>query len=193
MLHNKYFDIIKRFLENYNSELYGRGLVGKVSLSQKGTAIALDDLEKEGLLKSRLEGNIKYFRLNTDNSELKEVLAIAETMRKIEFLKKYRKLANIFTNEDRIVGVFGSYAKNTQRKESDIDIFIIGKKLDNDYDKKGKTYDLNISIKYFSETDFKRLLKEKNNLCKEIVKDHILIFGIEKFISIIWRYYYGFN
>jgi len=193
MLHNKYFEILESFLGDYTKEIYGRGLVGKVSLSQKGIALALDDLEKQNILKSRKEGNMKYFHLNKDNSEMQDILITLELARKIEFLNKHRKLAHIFKQDDRIVGIFGSYAKGIHRSDSDIDIFVVAKRRKNDYEEQGKLVDLEISVKYFSEQEFKNLLKEKNNLLKEVVANHIIIFGVEKFIELVWRVYHGFD
>lgn len=193
MLHNKYYWVLGQFLGDYTLEVYGRELVGKIPLSQKAIALALDDLEGQGILKSRKQGNMKYFSLNTKNSEIRDIILSAETMKKLNFLSKCRKIANLLKNDSRIVGIFGSYAWGTEKKESDIDVFIIGNKIKEDYDKKGAKFDLAISIKYFSEQQFAQLIKDKNNLCNEIVKGHILIFGAERFISLIWGGYYGFN
>lgn len=193
MLHNKYHEILKLFLGNYKKEIYGRELIGKVTLGQKAIALALEDLEKQGILKSRKQGNIKLFSLNLDNKGIKDILITVERMEKINFLKKHKKLNEIFDNDSRIVGIFGSYAKKIQTKESDIDIFVIGKKKKKDYYEKGEVYDLDISVKYFTDNEFEKLIKEKNNLIKEIIENHILIFNIEKFVNLIWENYYGFN
>ncbi len=193
MLHNKHFEIIEQFLGNFNSEIYGRELVKKVSLSQKAIALTLDELERGNILVSRRQGNIKYFRLNLENIEIKDILISVEISNKITFLKKHRKLAHILKSDTRIVGIFGSYARGAQKRDSDIDLFIIGERRKDDYDKKGRLFDLAISIKYFSEREFIRLIKGKNNLCKEIIGSHIIISGTEKFVSIIWGNYYGLN
>jgi len=193
MIHNKYSDILEQYLSDFTKEIYGRELVGKVSLSQKAIALTLDELEKEGILISRKQGNIKYFKLNLENTEIKDIIALAEINRKIIFLKKQRKLAHVFNYDNRIVGIFGSYARGVQKESSDIDMFVIGEKRKRDYDREGKPYDLNISIKYFSEKEFLKLIRNKNTLCKEIIASHILLFNIEKFIAVIWREYYGFD
>jgi predicted nucleotidyltransferase len=193
MIHNKEYNIIKQFLGDYNKEIYGRGLTGKVKMSPKSIALELGRLEKEGLLKSRKSGNMKYFRLNTAKSETKDVLVSAEITRKMELLKKQRTLANIFRKDDRIVGIFGSYAEGAQKDSSDIDIFIIGTKRKKDYDEQGKFLDLPISIKYFPETEFLNMIKQKNNLLKEIAKKHIIIFGAERFVESLWSTYYGLD
>lgn len=193
MLHNKHFQIIEQLTGNYEQEIYGRELIGKVSMSQKGIAIALKELEKQSIFKSKKRGSIKFYSLNLNYPHAKEIISITETMKKIEFLSKNRKIAHIFKDDSRIVGIFGSYAKKTHNLKSDIDVFIVGKKQKQDYNTKGKAFDLNISIKYFTQEEFKHLLNEKNNLLKEIVKNHIIVFGIEEFINIIQSSYYGFN
>ena len=52
----KYFELLKLFLNNYAGESYGRMLAGKVRLSQKAVALALAELERKGILKSRSQG-----------------------------------------------------------------------------------------------------------------------------------------
>lgn len=193
MIHNKYFEILKQFLGNYAKEIYGRELVGRVKLSQKGIALALEELEEKSILKSRKEGNLKHYGLNIAYSEIKDIIALAELNRKIEFFAKNRKMAHTFKSDERVVGVFGSYAKNTQKEGSDLDLFIIGSKKEPDYPAEGKKLDLDISIKYFTKTEWIKMLKEKNSLCKEIINNHVLIFGIESFTGILWGNYYGFN
>ena len=49
MLHNKYSEILNLLTEDYRKEIYGRELIGKVSISQKGIALALKKLENEGI------------------------------------------------------------------------------------------------------------------------------------------------
>lgn len=193
MLHNKQANILKQFLGNYSRQLYGRELIGKVDISQKGIALALLELEKQGILKSEKKGNMKLFSLNLSNLRIRDVLAVTELSAKDCFLAKHKTLAHIFRDDDRIVGIFGSYAKGTKKKYSDVDVFVIGSRKTGDYNSAGKAFDLDVSIKYFTESEFKELLKEKNLLVREIVENHILLFGIEKFIKLVWESCYGLN
>ncbi len=193
MIHNKHFEILKQFSGDYTKEVYGRALVNKVNISQKGIALMLDELEEEGILKSTKKGNVKFFKLNLEFRQIKGALAIVEITKKSEFLSKHKKLEYMFNNDERVVGIFGSYAKGTQKPDSDIDLFIIGKKVVDDYSAKGEKFDLNISIKYLAEKEFKELLNSKNTLIKEIVENHVIIFNVEKFINLLWEDYYGYN
>ena len=193
MIHNKYIELLEQFIPDYTKEIYGRELVGKVSMSQKSIALALEDLETEGILKSRKSGNIRYFSLNTKNPETKDAMLSAELAKKTDFFKKNQKLSNIFKKDERIVGIFGSYASDTQKDDSDLDIFIIGEKNSTDYKKKGEEYDLEVNQVYFEKEEFKQLCKEKNNLIKEMMRNHIMIFNAEQFINMAWRHFYGFD
>ncbi len=193
MIHNKYFDVLKQFLGEYTKEVYGRQLIGKVNLSQKAIALTLEELEKEGILKARKQGNIKYYQLNRESAEIKDILIILEYLHKREFLAKHRVLAHLFKEDRRIVGIFGSYAKGREKEDSDIDIFIVGKKNPEDYQENAKMFDLNVSIRYVPEKEWLKLVKNRNNLWKEIISNHILIFGIEQFVHGIWKEYYGYN
>ena len=195
MLHNKYYLVLKEFLGDYNREIYGRELLDKLKLSQKGIALALKELEELFILKSRTQGTLKYYGLNVPLLEIKDIIIMTEYERKIRFMKNKIEIANIFhAADERIVGIFGSYSKGTQKKGSDIDVFIIGNKNRQDYYKKeGELYGRDISIKYFSEKEWIKLIKEKNNLCVEIIRKHILFFGTERFVNILWRDYYGFD
>ena len=193
MIHNSYFEIVEQFLGDYNREIYGRELIGTVSLSQKSIALALDNLEKKGILTSRKSGNMKFFRLNKEYARIRDIIVMAELSRKTDFLERHKTIANLFKNDTRIVGLFGSYAKGTQKKDSDIDLFIIGEKNKKDYSDLAKVYDLDVSIKYFSVKDFESLLKKKNPLIREIIENHILIFNIEQFTNLLWRDFYGFD
>jgi len=193
MIHNKQYKILNQFMGDYTREIYGRELIGRINISQKGIALALEELEQEGMLKSKKRGNMKFYSLNLKYSQIKEVIAMTELNRKMDFCLKNPKIGHIFRDDDRMVGIFGSHARGNQKIGSDIDVYIVGKRKGEAYDKKGKIYDLNISVKHFTEKEFERLLKQKNNLIKEIIKNHILIFNIEKFIDIVWKDYYGFD
>jgi len=195
MLHNKYFQVLELFTGDYLQEVHGRSLVGKIGLSQKTIALTLDELEKLDILKSRKAGNMKYFRLNLFNTEMKDFLKITELTRKVNFFQKHRKIAHLFREEDKdkIVGIFGSYAQGTAKKDSDLDLFLIGKDKRQKYSQSGNIFGVEVSLKFFTEKEFIRLVKEKNPLIKEIIRNHILVYGLENFINLVWRHYYGLN
>ena len=60
-----------------------------------------------------------------------------------------------------------------------------------DYDK--RAFNSEISIKYFTEPEWKTLLSQKNNLAVNILLSHVIVFGFEKFVETAWRDYYGLD
>jgi len=193
MLHNKYLQVLQPLLSDYSSSVIGRELDKKIPLSQKGISLALNELESMGVLKSLKRGNQKVFSLNKDNSEILDYIHILELHRKLRFLQTNRVLSNIVRADKRITSIFGSYARGNNKPDSDLDIFIVGKREKEDYDTKAMSFDMDVSIKYTSEREFRELLIKKNPLISEIVHNHIILSGFEKFIGLIWRHYYGFN
>ena len=173
MLHIKHFDLIQHFLSDYTREIHGRALVGKVAQSQKTIALALQELEKEGILTSRKQGTLKLYRLNPKNTEIKDILIQAELLRKIVFLKKHRTLAHLFLKDTRTVGIFGSYASGAEKEKSDIDLFIDCPKRDLELHRYEKGLHRKINITF---GDIKRLNKEFLN---SVINGVILYGGIE--------------
>ena len=188
MLLHKHYHILKQFLGNYRKEIYGRELIKKIPLSQKAIALTLRELE--GILLPKKTGNIRFYSLNLKHPDIRNILAITELMKKIEFFRRHRTLSELFRRDDRIVLIYGSYAKGLQRKGSDLDLMIIGKKRINDYN--GKPYDINIDIKYLTEKECKHLIK-KDNLLREVIENPIVVFNTERFINLLWEDYYGFD
>ncbi|MCX6763196.1 MAG: nucleotidyltransferase domain-containing protein [Candidatus Moranbacteria bacterium] len=103
---------------HYINELSGILLIDRGNLFRK-----LNELEKEGILKSEFQGNQKYFYLNKSYPLLEETQKIFEMQFGFE-----RELKKIIEKIEGIqeAYIFGSYAKNSMQQESDIDILLIG-------------------------------------------------------------------
>ena len=193
MIHNKYFDVLGMFTGNYQREVYWRELIGKVSIRQKNIALTLDALESLSILKSTMKGTTRSYSLNISHTEIKDVIVIPEIMKTIRFMENNRKVAHVFRQDPRVVGVFGSYAKGAQKESSDIDVFVIGKKSKDEYGEKGKPLGLKISVKCFTLSQWTKLIASGNSLCREIIENHVLLFGAERFVHSVWEDYYGLS
>lgn len=185
MIHNKYFEIMKLFLKGYDKEIYGRELLKKVSISQKNIALTLGELENEGILSSKLRGNLKYYFLNKSNNLIEKYLIFAEIERTIEFFKVHPKISHIFEKNDfsGIVSIFGSYAKGIAKKSSDLDLFIVGNVDKSKINQEGDNFGIEISIKSGSKNDFREMLRKKNPLMNEILENHVILSGYEEFVK----------
>jgi predicted nucleotidyltransferase len=196
LLNENHVVLLEEFLGDYKGSFTGSYIAREKSLNQKSVANALNKLEDEGFLKSKTVGKNKEFSLNLDNLEsVKNLVVAAEHIRTANFLKKNplvkEVLAKTRTAFDGMVIVFGSYAKGTQKKDSDLDVFVAGTYDRNKVSNISELYNLQISVKNYPVSAFKRALKNKDILLGEILKNHVIISGAEEFVNAVMRDYYG--
>jgi len=173
--------IFEEFLGDYSALLTGSFIAKKKKLNQKTTANYLSKLETEHILKSKTQGKNKLYFLNLDNKEIvKNYILAVEHIITLEFYKKNLVIKEISEKiNEHINGsavIFGSYAKGMQKKDSDLDILIIGECNEKEIEKIGKTYNLEINLKIYSKF-------EKDILTKEAMKNHIFIKNSELIIQ----------
>jgi predicted nucleotidyltransferase len=189
MLHNKYYNVMKEFLKGYSREIYGRELIGKVNSSAKNIALTLKELEDKGILKCSASGNRKHYSLNFSNPLLIEQIINFENLRKIEFLEKNKKLIDLLRSiEAEIVCVFGSFAKERNRKDSDLDLFIVGKVNTLEIKKLGKNYGINVQVFNVSFKNFSDYAKERKELFMEVLQNHVLFKGQYSFVREVLKW-----
>ena len=133
-------------------------------------------LIKEGVIDYKTEGRNKVFFLRK-TLKAKNYIYMAENYKTNKILEKYPKLGVIMeevlreTKSSPVV-LFGSYAKMRAKSESDIDIYIDSK----DKELKKKLWELKHQISLKTGK-----INLKNNLVKEIIKDHVIFRGVEEF------------
>jgi DNA-binding transcriptional ArsR family regulator len=185
LYNNNIIQILREFSGDYNKRIYGRQISRKLKMNQKTVSNILAKLEKEDIIKFSQEGKNKYYFLNKFNLHLKEVLKLIEIQNKIEFVEKNSKLKDLFDKlEQRTKGmliIFGSYANYSNSKNSDLDIFIIGKISDkSDLE---ELYGIKINIIVSEEGKFNK----QENIIQEVIKNHVVLKGVEQFIDLIWK------
>src|SRR3989338_7251801 len=126
MLLNHQIKIFEEFLRDFNSELTGSFIAKKKGLNQKTVSNYLNRLEKEAILKSKTQGKNKLYSLNLNNKEtVKNFIIAAEHIRTVNFYKRNILIKEIAEKmQNLIMGtavIFGSYAKITQKQDSDLD------------------------------------------------------------------------
>jgi len=82
--------------------------------------------------------------------------------------------------------IFGSYAKETVNKDSDLDIFIAGEYNEEEIKKVSKIYGIEISIKCYPLKTFEKNLSN-DILLKEIIKNHFVFLNSEQFIKMVLK------
>ena len=136
----------------------------------------LKELSQENVLDFEEKGRNKVFFLK-HTSEARAYIFMAEQYKLKQSLKKYPSLRNLFekihkNNEIKLAILFGSYAKDIAKKNSDIDIYVetTNKKIKQDLENLNSKLSIKIG-KY----------NKDNLLIREIEKNHVIIKGVEKF------------
>lgn len=116
-------NILKLFVFNPKREYYVREIERLIKTSFDLVRRELIHLESIGLLKSRVSGKQKYYTLNTEHMLFPEfksmILKTAGIGDIIQGAIKNR-------NDILVAFIYGSYAKNAENAESDIDLFVVG-------------------------------------------------------------------
>jgi predicted nucleotidyltransferase len=176
--------VLEEFCRDYAGRIYGRQIADKRKMNQKTVSNVLNRLEKENILKYSTEGKNKYYFLNMANPQIKDIVKIVELARKNKFISKYEKFRELFYSLEKqaqgILVIFGSYASLTSAKDSDLDVFVIGKIAEiKDLE---EMYDIKINVVKSS----KEKINKQDIFIKEIIKNHIMLKGVEEFIELIW-------
>ncbi|MBW6442594.1 nucleotidyltransferase domain-containing protein [Patescibacteria group bacterium] len=184
LLNNNVFKILSEFSGDYSKKIYGGKIARKLKMNQKTVSNILNSLEKQNILKYSTEGKNKYYFLNKLNIQVPDLLKIIEIARKNEFIKKYSNIKELFVELEKrssgILVIFGSYANLTNNEKSDLDIFLIGKiKEFNELEEK---YHIKINLIKLNKDKFNK----EDIFIKEVIKNHIILEGVEKFIELIW-------
>ena len=177
--------ILSLYLRNYSAEYYLREISRQAEISLKATQNGLQSLEKQKSLISRIHGKNKYFRLNRENIQTKLYLTHAEIYRTNLFFEKY-PIIKLFakelkTNTAKII--FGSFAKFSADKNSDLDLLIISKAKEKlpEHLLPNKIQQINIPEKDIART----MIREP--LMREVAWHHIILNNHFFYVNLMWE------
>lgn len=153
-----------------------RGIAKNLGESHSTVLRKLNNLKKENVVDSKIEGKNKKFFLK-NNIISKNYIKKAELQKLSTLLRKYPELSVLFEEilrrtDEKLIVLFGSYAKGLAKKDSDVDLYIETK--DRKVKKAIEDIHSKISVKIGT-------FDTKSPLIKEIIKDHVIIRGIEVF------------
>ncbi len=165
-------NILKLFIFNPEKEYYVREIERLTNEAFDPMRRELISLESIGLLKSRISGRQKYYSINSTHTLFQEVKSmILKTVGIGDTLK-----SSLEKRDDiQIAFIYGSYAKDTERAESDIDLFVIGDIPSRDLQEiisgiESQTKrEINPTI--YSREEFQEKHKSKNNFISNVLKE----------------------
>ena len=170
------FKILEYFLKYPTEKTYLKQLAKKLQISPRSVKIYCDLFEKEDIIKRNITGNVHIFSTNNDNFRVKE-------MKRAYFINLLAEM-NIENIAEEIasIAIYGSYASGNYDEKSDIDILIIGdeknvkRELVLDIMKK---IDKEIQLNVIPIIKWEKLKKDNDHFVKNIIRNHILIKGVE--------------
>jgi predicted nucleotidyltransferase len=184
--------ILKLLIENKNPRTILQ-IAENLKVDYKNTFQAVNKLYPDLIYKDKM-GNLNIVEIKLTPSP--EIYSV-EDKRAKQFLHENKELFLIRKDIESlnypffIVLTFGSIVKKTNTKKSDIDVCIIS-------DNKLKTHELmsklrllplNLEMHNFSVSEFEAMLgKKENNLANEIIKNNIILFGIDNYYNLVSKW-----
>jgi predicted nucleotidyltransferase/predicted transcriptional regulator len=198
--------ILKLFYDDLSTQFTINEIAHKIGISYSYVHRQIEELKNKDIIIVEQRTNRKYCKPNYKNPEVKISFVKISNQIADDFLKKRDK---IFFVVEKLLSVlpqktdfnllsivlFGSLAKGTDFKKSDIDLFILvpsKEKYDEVIDMEcvalSKGFGVEINPIVSEPTSLLTMLNEKGeNVGKEILKNKIILFGAEKFWELIFE------
>jgi len=191
---NKDAVIIRYLIEKKNEELNILKISKAVHMDYKNVHVIITRLEKKSLVTLESFGQSRRVTLV---SQIHPLIFEAEYHRRKELLKD-KNLAVMLSDLKKAVPskcyvllIFGSYAKKTQTKSSDIDLMFIvpdGKEelFEKDINQAARMLPLPIQYLVFSEKQFLEMIHARqSNVGHEALSNNLILYGIETYYEMI--------
>ncbi len=161
------------------SEAHIRAIEKEIKIPHATVIRKLEVLEKRGIVDFKVIGKNKQYFINK-RLKSKKMLEAMEKFKLLNLFEKYPNLEPLFeeivkklsSEKTGMIILFGSYAKNIPKKESDIDIYI--ETEDQSIIKKMEAINSKLSVKIGK-------FNKDSLLIKEIIKNHIILDGEDRF------------
>jgi len=181
--------VIKAIYENPGINV--TSLIKKVRASPNSIINYLNELEFFGVIEKVTTGKklaVRNIRFNLNSELCILILSLLEMDKKENLIKKYPKLKILFEQIPNVVKngfvlVYGSYARFAAEKDSDIDIIIVGDRLNKERIKEVLITYPESSLKIETIKTFLSNLSKP--LYKNILKDHIVVYNETAFLKTI--------
>lgn len=193
-MRNKDITVISYLIEKKNEELNILKISKELRMDYKNVYAIVKRLEKESLIRLETFGQSSRVKLI---SQVHPLIFEAEFNRRKELLKN-KNLAVMLNGFKKALKskcymllIFGSYAKKTQTKYSDIDLMFIvpdGKEelFEKEVYRAARSLPLPMHYLVFSETQFSEMINAKeSNVGQEALKNNIILYGIETYYEML--------
>ena len=198
---NFQINLLQLFDRNFNSEFTINQIAKKTNFDYAYANREINKLIKRGVISKKTVGNAHLCSLNLKNDETIAIIFDYETRKKSGFYEEHKVLKAYFSDflgdlkrySIHSLLIFGSYASGKETSKSDLDILVIleNKKQSDSVHKlinnAFKLSDVEINPIVIGRKDFVEMLVNKSrlNIGKEALKNHIILYGIERFWELV--------
>lgn len=170
----------------------------EIGLSYQPVYAYLAELSKSGLLRHKREGNVHLYSLELKNKRVVKELENIEFERTQKFTasidKKIGLVLNEFLEQSQknlsvwCVLLFGSTARKSETKKSDVDVFVVAEEGDEAEIKRicntiSMKYGLHLSLVVVSLDEFRKMLIERNEFTNNLISERIILYGFEFYFN----------
>ena len=193
--------LMELFDKNLNSQFTINQIAKMTDFDYGYVNREMNKLIKKGIIGKKTVGNAHLCSLNLKNDGTMPLVFEKEIHKRISFYNKHKVLKGYFSDflkeaEQYSIHsalIFGSYAKGAQTERSDLDLLVIienkqfSSKTHNALNNAFKLSTLEVNPIIISRKEFLQMLsnKAKLNIGKEALKNHIIVYGIERFWEIV--------
>ncbi len=185
--------ILRFFIEHIIEQFAIREIARNTKIDYKLTHSTVQKLAKKNILTKKRQANVDLCSLNLGH-DLTELYYV-EMLRKRDFLDTHKELKSFFKSvQEKIktpfysLVVFGSLAKGTETKSSDLDLLVIassrstGEEIVRIISSEALLLKRKVQPIVLDEKEFIQSLAGKElNVVVEAFKNHIIIAGVEGF------------
>ena len=169
--------LLRLFYTNPDKSFYMQE-IGKILGKKPGVfQRTLNGLVDEGFILSEYRGNARFFQANVKHPlypELKKIIAktagVEGALREL-----FRRLGGI-----KLALLYGSFAKGNERKDSDIDLLLVGSprvedRLIKEIPKLERELQREINYKLYSEPEYRQKRAKGNPFLEEVLTDKSIL------------------
>ena len=182
-----------RILSSFFPE--GKDITIKIIMQRSGLSYepvyrVVNSLAEKKIISSKKFGKTLVYSLIFEKEEIKIAFFFYAKEKLKEFSKSHRVIFNALSkvNEENIdfLAVFGSYAKGTPTKDSDVDVLCVSSnKKEDEREIKSLKYETNLEFApiVIPKKEFKKIKKENETFWNDLVEFGIIFKGYELFYS----------
>jgi len=182
--------ILECFYRNRNKELYFSEILRETKLTQNTTLKHLKNIQENNLIIATKKIGNTFYKINLKNMQIYSIFSYFDYKRFNELPSERKRAILEFLDKIKakplISLIFGSTAKGTFNKESDIDVLLIFNKKEAEDTKLKKDIEATTGVKiqtfiidfdYFKEN----ILKEEDKVITHAIKTGFIVSGHDKF------------